>query len=410
MNEKITLPSLVQQLALKTGDTRKQSEDFIKEFFNLVSASLQEGEQVKVKSLGVFKTVTVGARKSVNVSTGEETLIPIHRKVVFVPSKDIAERVNDPFEMFDTVEVNDDVFDENHKDEGEQVVEEEKNDNNATSPQINISNQTLPADQIELKFEKESSNHDKNDNVSVVKDNDVSTKEYASDSREDESTEFPIQKSGREEINDSRDENQILNTHLSHYEEYKDEQNHYSSESRSRFGIGYLSGFISAIVICGLVFSGWYFIDWNSFKFKNDIESKQNSQTPVFDDPLIITEPDSKQIANNDANKTVDNSVVNEETNPDDKDVPTSPSDRKVYDTISETRYLSTMAKDHYGNFNLWPYIYMENQAFLGHPDRIKPGTKVVIPPLSKYNVKADSPEDVAKAKKLGVQIYSKFK
>ena len=90
--------------------------------------------------------------------------------------------------------------------------------------------------------------------------------------------------------------------------------------------------------------------------------------------------------------------------------VPTAPSDRKVYDTISKTRYLTTMAKDHYGNYNLWPIIYEENKSFLGHPDRIRPGTQVVIPPLSKYGVDPSNPADVAKAKKKGVEIYSRYK
>lgn len=42
--------------------------------------------------------------------------------------------------------------------------------------------------------------------------------------------------------------------------------------------------------------------------------------------------------------------------------VPTQPSDQRKYDTITKTRYLTTMAKDHYGNYHLWPYIYKENE------------------------------------------------
>ena len=68
------------------------------------------------------------------------------------------------------------------------------------------------------------------------------------------------------------------------------------------------------------------------------------------------------------------------------------------------------MAKDHYGNYNLWPIIYEENKAFLGHPDRIRPGTRVVVPPLSKYGVDPDNPEDIARAKKKGVEIYARYK
>lgn len=90
-------------------------------------------------------------------------------------------------------------------------------------------------------------------------------------------------------------------------------------------------------------------------------------------------------------------------------EVPTEVSD-VVYDTISRTRYLTTMAKDHYGNYHLWPYIYMENAKFLGHPDRIKPGTRVVVPSLAKYGVDAKSKADISKAKQLGIEIYARYK
>lgn len=85
-------------------------------------------------------------------------------------------------------------------------------------------------------------------------------------------------------------------------------------------------------------------------------------------------------------------------------------SNQAITDTITRTRYLTTMAKQYYGNYNLWPYIYMENQSFLGHPDRIKPGTKVVVPPLSKYGVDPKDPAQIEKARKMGVEIYNRFK
>jgi nucleoid-associated protein YgaU len=92
----------------------------------------------------------------------------------------------------------------------------------------------------------------------------------------------------------------------------------------------------------------------------------------------------------------------------------TTPSDAadnavKVVDTITKTRYLTTMAKEHYGNFHFWPYIYKENEAFLGHPDRIKPGTEVVVPPLSKYGVDPKNKKDEKEAIRLGAEIYKKY-
>lgn len=90
--------------------------------------------------------------------------------------------------------------------------------------------------------------------------------------------------------------------------------------------------------------------------------------------------------------------------------VDTKPSDVKTYDTVTKTRYLTTISRQHYGNYHFWPYIYKENEKILGHPDRIKPGTKVKVPDLAKYGVNPNKASDVAKAKKLAVEIYARYK
>lgn len=80
-----------------------------------------------------------------------------------------------------------------------------------------------------------------------------------------------------------------------------------------------------------------------------------------------------------------------------------------AYDAIGKTRYLTTMSREYYGNPNFWPYIYEENKAKFGHPDRIKPGTPVVVPSLKKYGVNPKNPADIEKAKRLGKEIYARY-
>ncbi|MDE6379049.1 MAG: hypothetical protein K2L11_01145 [Muribaculaceae bacterium] len=80
-----------------------------------------------------------------------------------------------------------------------------------------------------------------------------------------------------------------------------------------------------------------------------------------------------------------------------------------AYDTVTLTRYLITMAREYYGNPDFWPYIYEENKAKLGDPDRITPGTMVVVPRLSKYGVSPNNPADVEKARRLGKEIYARY-
>lgn len=80
-----------------------------------------------------------------------------------------------------------------------------------------------------------------------------------------------------------------------------------------------------------------------------------------------------------------------------------------VYDTIGQRRFLTTMSRKYYGRYEFWPYIYEENKDKLGHPDRIAPGTVVVIPPAEKYGIDADDPESLKAASRKIAEIYARF-
>lgn len=80
-----------------------------------------------------------------------------------------------------------------------------------------------------------------------------------------------------------------------------------------------------------------------------------------------------------------------------------------VTDTVTRNRYLTTMARQYYGDYRFWVYIYEENADHLQNPNRIKPGTPIVIPPASKYGIDANDPESVAKAEKRIAEISRKY-
>lgn len=81
----------------------------------------------------------------------------------------------------------------------------------------------------------------------------------------------------------------------------------------------------------------------------------------------------------------------------------------EVTDTVTRNRYLTTMARQYYGDYRFWVYIYDENIDHLQNPNRIKPGTPIVIPPASKYGIDANDPESVAKAEKRIAEISEKY-
>lgn len=80
--------------------------------------------------------------------------------------------------------------------------------------------------------------------------------------------------------------------------------------------------------------------------------------------------------------------------------------EKTVTDKVTDTRFLTTIAREHYGNLYFWPYIYMANAEKLGNPDKIQPGTEVVVPELASYGVDPLNKKDIQKAKKLGVKVY----
>lgn len=397
MNEKITLPSLVALLSARTGDTKKLSEDFVKEFFSAVSELLANGEQIKIKDIGVFKTIAVEARKSVNVSTGEEYLIPSHRKVVFIPSKELAAEVNAPFEMFETVELADDVTEEELETESlaeaqemqaPQEIQEAHSEYKEEEP--------VEEDGEELEPLYEVKDEDMDSCASLGTQNRAAQAEEPKTAAEEKAEAVTEADTAAEAAVEAQ-----LKTEAQIVKERK--------RPRYRFLLGMACGMLLAIAIIA-VYALVNADQWRMIAGHGDNASKEAVIPTEYEteESIPYGNPIDSSIVGEPAADESPATAVSEDKTVD--EVPTQPSDKKVYDTITKTRYLTTMAKDHYGNYHLWPYIYMENSAFLGHPDRIRPGTKVVVPPLSKYGVDPNNPADIAKAKKKGQEIYDRYK
>ena len=440
MNEKITLPTIIQLLAIRTGDTRKQSEDFIRELLAAVSEALSEGEQVKIKDFGVFKTIAVDARKSVNVSTGGEHTIPAHRKVVFVPSREIAALINAPFAMFETVELGDDVEFEAEPQvpeslepvDFEQEVPEPESEMSEPDTELAEPEPEMPGPGVGSDMEEVIETDDEAESgvvyeivsetdygepeelPSAEESSEVEENQTEQESDEDESdlnTE-PMALYGPETVGEDEDVDDNIEDDDDDQddEDDHDDEDEYEEEEPSshRFLYGFLSGFATAAVVAFAVFFCAYYFEWDKAAGFGKAAPDDIIDTIAAPEPEPAMAVATSVVES--ASTTAENATTTAETTDAQEAAPTQPSDQKQYDTITKTRYLTTMAKDHYGNFNLWPYIYKENEAFLGHPDRIRPGTQVVIPPLSKYGVDPSNPVDIAKAKRLGVEIYSRYK
>ncbi|MDE6339493.1 MAG: HU family DNA-binding protein [Muribaculaceae bacterium] len=412
MYDKITLPSLISLLAEKTGKQKKQCEDFLRELFSVITETLCNGENVKIKSIGTFKVIDVEARKSVNVNTGEDIEIPGHRKIVFIPTKEMAEDVNSPFSMFETVEINASVDNGEEKDAAPSEIIEPSE----TIPHNNDTVISPAVEEIEQPNDSLEATKEEIEKISAATDLEIPSKEEPTEDDDE-----PVNTDdNRDTVADSNPEPTEDSNNIIFDDDDSEEEDDAEALAMPviKRSFKFIWGFVAGILCMALIaIIGYLFI---ADKFNEILRPKQDSKkvekvvaendvvlpdtttisiVPASQDTINRVEP----VVTDRAKESTVEQVVEEEV------APTQPSDEKVYDTISKTRYLTTMAKSHYGNYNLWPYIYEENKTILGHPDRIRPGTRVVIPDLSKYGVNPNKPEDIKRAKQKGVEIYARF-
>lgn len=382
MSSKITLPSFVTLLAMQSGLDRQLCEDFMRELLAILISSLGRGETVKVRGLGSFRLTAVQPRRSVDVSTGESIEIAAHYKVTFSPSRELAQAVNAPFEAFRTVEIPLSVnldpdldYSPVEEDEDISTTEETVSSEEIPAPEVSDDSEEFPAHEVTASPEKT------NTPPEVTPYSDILIEEISS--KED------IQTSDENIPKPVMDQHHSTHTHKKH---------HRSHTSRRQFNLGFLMGFISAVAVGALI---WLFYT-NPLESTREMENYQRTETTT--DTITAKSDTVKKETSKPA------VVQSKNTGTDEVSVPTKATGEVMRDTITKTRYLTTMAKEHYGNFNFWPYIYEENKSLLGHPDRIRPGTAVIVPPLSKYGVSPDNPADVAEAKRRGAAIYARFK
>ena len=456
MNQKITFPELVNAISESTGYSKHLSEEFLKELFSLIANTLASGENVKIKKLGTFKVVEVDARKSVKVGTGEEIEIPGHKKVSFTPDKELAEAINLPFAAFETIELKDSVTDEMLESTDDQPLtddistevkkevapplpltewdaEDDADDIDETKDDIAPeSSETLDEGdditQSDLDNIADYNDIDEDDSIIIAASDEIDI-ETTSDDNETNATAESIDSVDSESAEERPSETveiseqRIIETTISEASINKESTSEESdsqaiaaetesseeslqsdidsdeetSTRRKGFLPGFIWGIVASLAVFAIAATAIYFVNPQLF----NIDSEASTQSTQIASADNLTTDSTSAITDTAQGSTSEEKVIMPDT---------KPSDEVVYDTISLTRFLTTMAREHYGNYHLWPYIYEENSKILGHPDRIRPGTRVVIPSMEKYNINPDDPECIKQAKRKGVEIYNRYK
>lgn len=457
MNNKVTFPELVEQVAQYANTSKRMSELFLKELFATISQSLIDGESVKVKGIGTFKLTEVSPRKSVDVNTGEEIEIPGHKKLSFAPDKDMAEAINQPFMHFETEILDDDVTDDQLAaiDAGEPTeapaadtpAEEEADDTAAAEAPIAAEEEVvMPPVFVAPVEEPEPEDAEAGAEAPVEPSEEVPAEEETpaevpaqeptdepeeavseeeSEIEEESEPEAVAEPEAEAEVAEAEGEPEGEAESEMVSEELADERVGQEIDKRRITRRSLLEGFVVGVVTTLIV---------TLFAYRLYL-MKGYEATPADEEPFTehvatdsVATPE-QALAENSTEADADKQKAAEEQKKADEEKQKAEEEKKkaeeekqkaeaaksttanvaagTTDTIKPGTNLYRMSRKHYGSDKFWVYIYEENKAKYPNPNTIPVGAVLHIPQLEKYGVKAGDPASIAAAKKKQGEIFN---
>ena len=454
MNNRITFPELVEQVAQCANTSKRMSELFLKELFATISQSLINGESVKVKGIGSFKLTEVSPRKSVNVNTGEEINIPGHKKLSFAPDKDLAQAVNQPFSHFETVILEDGVTDEQlaqidaYEAETPQapdaelptVPEAPAADTDTEVPPPFVPADTLPepefvaieeateaeeAPAIEAEAEEAPAAEAEPEEATAIE---AEAEEAPAAEAEAEPEEAPAAEAEADEAPAVEEEPEVpvaaeemesmVSDELSE-DRLEQEKDKRRITRRSLFE-GFIVGVITTLIVT--LFSYRLYLMKYPDQADKPTQEETLAQAPTADSVATPAETtpakvDSAQLlaeqkAAEEAQKAEEAKKKEEEAKKKaeaetEKQQAAPKGVNASQDTVRIGTTLFKLSKKHYGSDKFWVYIYEENKAKYPNPNSIPVGAVLRIPALSKYGATAGDPASFNAAKKKETEIYN---
>ena len=90
----MTKADLIEEVSRVVEFTRKESEVIVEAIFDSVVKSLREGDKIKIRGFGSFRTRQRQSRIGRNPKTGARVDVPAKRIPYFKPSKELKDLVN----------------------------------------------------------------------------------------------------------------------------------------------------------------------------------------------------------------------------------------------------------------------------------------------------------------------------
>lgn len=365
MNETVTLPQLITRLATAAGCSPAEARRYIHDLFAEIEQALAEGKNYTLEGIGEF-------------APGLDATHP----VLFRADPAFAKQLNEPFESFPAVELPAEITEDLLDSKEEPAPAPEPAPLPEAAPEPEKSLETLKSSEI-------SENSESSEDPKSSESSEISEDSEDSESSEDSAPQYAPAPAPRPR---PTPEPPVTDEHLS------------VSRQHSTWLL-ITCGIMIGLVI-GLILG--YFAGTRMGRYYIEPEEMEEDSTEiVIDQPADIASQDA--LPSRDTIKTASNAA--EATPPptaQEVALPAPTAKEPVYDNITQTQFLTTLARKHYGVKNYWIFIYEANPD-LGDPNKIRPGTRLLIPDRSTFE--EATPEATAeKARQHLNRLSAKYK
>lgn len=417
-DNKMNLSDLIQELATNCAISKVSAELFAKAFFTQIEEGLLKDGMVKINNFGTFKAQWNEARKSVNVNTGEEFIIPAHPRITFTPEQEIKDLINHPFAYLQPTPIGKDIQEEEEKEHTE-VTPEKEND---TTESVGDTLQKLNDDADEIKallcdINGEDWMRDNNEKQEEDVHTDDTTQEELQETEEiateaietpEEEAEVHVEvKKAEEHVEPNVTETQHIST--PQYEGTPDNTPEETNTPQTKGKFWKIAISITA-VLCLLVVGVYVYLTHRVEQWAEDkIASATTTEEPLTTETDLLEDT-----------LTTEESITEDSIAP----TPTAETTEEVVETtteapvtyeefidtvqLTEGSRLAWLAKKYYGSAYFWVYIYEANKEQLPNPNDIPVGTSINIPKLPQELIDPTNEECISKAKELQNKILNK--
>ncbi len=356
MDAKLNHSDLSTLFAKSTGVSGAKAEAFTKAFFDIIIEGLEKDGSAKINGLGTFKITDVASRGSVDVNTGEKIEIKGHKKLTFLPADTLKDKVNQPFAMFEPVEVDD------------TCVGEECNDEEATAEELITEEPATEESSAVLDKPADVATAEVADEPVIEKNAETSAEEPATDTELVAEEKLPTEEPSVAEEQKADDADKTIEP--------------------AQKGKRWIYTLIPIIIICAGAFLLYMY-------------SKQRGETAVADAEKVVTVaeldansamPDTTALADSttvavaEIEEPYEFKMLEELANKPTRSI--TMSDTLLYvakgeittHTVATDETLARIAFTYYGDRKLWPYIVQYNK--LRNPNELAKGMQLAIPCL----------------------------